>query len=219
MTSLESHMDENHHSSDVWKNTEILQSARPSRSTLASTWTSTPTSSSTIKWISTSTAKVHKWEEGIYLSPSMAKNLKMGGPKNPRKYQHFGKPVFFFTTLSKSRVTWYFLSTHSFYNSNSIWWVGLSVCARGVMFIEEEDSKKGRVQLDFGWSRENVSLEDVGVVRRYLLQIIWGSKKGEHGWQISGRLQLTNDLRTSSHLHWIPALAECKWKDKDKLKR
>ena len=50
------------------------------------------------------------------------------------------------------------------------------------MFIEEEDSKKGRVQLDIGRSRENVSLEDVGVVRRcYLLQIIWGSKKGEHG--------------------------------------
>ena len=48
------------------------------------------------------------------------------------------------------------------------------------MFIEEEDSKKGRVQLDIGRSRENVSLEDVGVVRRYLLQIIWGSEKGEH---------------------------------------
>ena len=174
MTSLESHMDENHHSSDVWKNTEILQSARPSRSTLTSTWTSTPTSSSTIKWISTSTAKVHKWEEGIYLSPSMAKNLKMGGPKNPRKYLHFWEIRFlFFITLSKSGVTWYFLSTHSFYNSNSIWWVGLSVCARGVMFIEEEDSKKGRVQLDFGWSRENVSLEEVGVVRCYL----WPSLK------------------------------------------
>ena len=50
------------------------------------------------------------------------------------------------------------------------------------MFIEEEDSKKGRVQLDIALDdkRENVSLEYVGVVRRYLLQIIWGSKKGEH---------------------------------------
>ena len=78
--------------------------------------------------------------------------------------------------------------------------------------------RKGAAGHCIGWPRENVSLEDVGVVRRYLLQIIWGSKKGEHCWQISGRLQLTNDLRTSSHLHWIPALAECKWKDKDKWK-
>ena len=130
------------------KNTEILQLA-PSRSTLTSTWTSTPTSTSTIKSISTSTAKVQKWEEGIHPSPLMANNLKMGGPKNPRKYLHFWEIRFlFFITLSKSGVTWYFLSTHSFYNSNSIWWVGLSVCARGIMFIEEEDSKKGRVQLD-----------------------------------------------------------------------
>ena len=176
-------------------------------------------SSSTIKSISTSTAKVQKWEEGVHLSPSTAKNLKMGGPKNPQITYILGNSFSFFTTLSKSGVTWYFLFSHSFYNSNSIWWVGLSVCARGVMFIEEEDSKKGRVQLDIGWPRENVSLQDVGVVRRYLLQIIWGSRKCEHCWQISGRLQLTNDLRTSSHLHWIPALAECKWKDKDKWKR